>query len=128
MSDDFKPRHWFIQKPTAHNCPYRTNSAVFQEFQPTIVDNPGGEWIKVWSSQDLSKYLGMGVTRWVEVREENARLTAENDQLRSDLKLAVEALGNVEQVAHGLIKSKINEALRQIKSRNKWLLDEPEGK
>lgn len=74
--DEISARHWYIQKPTAHNCPYRTNGAVFQEFQPTVVDNPGGEWIKVWSSEDLSKHLGMGVTRWLEVKQENANLRA----------------------------------------------------
>jgi hypothetical protein len=74
--DEIAARHWYIQKPTAHNCPYRTNGAVFQEFQPTVVDNPGGEWIKVWSSEDLSKHLGMGVTRWLGVKQENANLRA----------------------------------------------------
>lgn len=41
-----KPLHWYIQKPQAHNCPYRTNGAVFQEFEPTIAEQ-GGEWVKV---------------------------------------------------------------------------------
>ncbi len=82
---DEKPRHWYIQKPTAHNCPYKTNGAVFQEFQPTIVDNQGGEWIKVWSSADLSKYLGMGVTRWVEVVRENAGLQAKLAQALQEI-------------------------------------------
>ena len=87
-ADESKPRHWFIQKPTAHNCPYRTNGAVFQEFEPTITDHPGGEWIKVWSSADLSKRLGMGVTRWVEVCDERNKLAAElEDEIREYAKL-----------------------------------------
>lgn len=51
MSNAEKPLYWFIQKPIAHNCPYRTNGAVFQTFEPTIVDNQFGEWIKVYDAK-----------------------------------------------------------------------------
>jgi len=41
-----EPRHWYIQKPKAHNCPLRTCGAVFQDFMPTIAEQ-NCEWIKV---------------------------------------------------------------------------------
>jgi len=42
-------RHWFIQKPIAHNCPLRSVGAVFEEFMPTIVEQ-NCEWIKVYDA------------------------------------------------------------------------------
>jgi hypothetical protein len=68
-------RHWYIQKPTANNCPIghsgplSTCGAVFQEFEPTI-HMAGCEWIKVYSADDLHKTIGVGVTRYSEVMSE----------------------------------------------------------
>lgn len=80
MTPDSKSvRHWYIQKPISHNVPLRENGAVFQQFAPTVVQS-NCEWVKVWSSEDLSKYFGMGVTRWVDVMDELARLRASEER------------------------------------------------
>ena len=68
-------RHWWIQKPISNNCPIGPRSAEFCEYQPTIVLQ-NCEWIKVWSSEDLSQHLGMGVTRWVEICQRLAKAEA----------------------------------------------------
>lgn len=44
-----RPRVWWIQKPTAHNCPLRSVGAVFQEFKPTVAEQ-GCEWVGVHDS------------------------------------------------------------------------------
>lgn len=74
-----KPREWWIQKPSAHNVPYRTNGAVFQTFRPTIIDQLNGEWIKVISADDLQMKIGMGLTRYTEVLTQRNAALAERD-------------------------------------------------
>lgn len=44
--DSAPPRHWFIQKPIAHNCPLRSVGAVFQTYMPTVSEQ-NCEWVKV---------------------------------------------------------------------------------
>lgn len=79
-----EPRYWFIQKPVANNVPLERNGAVFVRHQPTVSEQ-NCEWVKVWSSEDLSKEMGMGVTKWVElnrkVRELEAQLKEAQDCL-----------------------------------------------
>lgn len=79
-----EPRYWFIQKPVANNVPLERNGAVFVRHQPTVSEQ-NCEWVKVWSSEDLSKEMGMGVTKWVElnrkVRELEAQLKEANEAL-----------------------------------------------
>lgn len=90
MTPDSKSvRHWYIQKPISHNVPLRENGAVFQQFAPTVVQS-NCEWVKVWSSEDLSKYFGMGVTRWVDVMDELSRLRASESKLVEALKFYAE--------------------------------------
>lgn len=51
-----KLRHWWIQKPRAHNCPLEKNGVVFCEFQPTI-SMSNCEWIKVYSAEDIEEEI-----------------------------------------------------------------------
>ena len=77
-----KIRHWYIQKPEAHNCPLRENGAVFTEYQPTISER-GCEWIRVYSADDVEKTIGMGLTRYAEVVKERDALRIELNKYKT---------------------------------------------
>lgn len=90
MSKPKDIRHWYIQKPTEHNCPIgqhgplANQGAVFTEFEPTI-HLYGCQWIKVYSADDLQAYIGMGITRYVDVMTAYQRLLDANKKLREGL-------------------------------------------
>lgn len=80
-------RHWFIQKPIAHNVPLESNGAVFQEFMPTVSEHKC-EWIKVYSADDIQKTIGMGwLARYSEVIGANHKLEQKIATLESEARL-----------------------------------------
>lgn len=75
-------RHWFIQKPIANNVPIFENGAQFCEFSPTVSER-GCEWIKVFSADDIHKKIGMGLSRYLFIMEENKSLQEKYDKLQA---------------------------------------------
>lgn len=109
-------RHWYIQKPIAHNCPLNQGkgvdreAAVFTEFAPTV-SMQNCEWVRVYSADDIQKKIGMGLTRYVEVMTELAHRDAQ-------LKIAVDALEDIRDREYDRAGSTFNiaeDALEAIK-------------
>lgn len=83
MSEVKDIRHWWIQKPIAHNCPVNMRAAVFEEFEPTIREK-NCEWIKVFSADDLHKKLGMGLSRYSHIMQVNGDLQSQLEACKKE--------------------------------------------
>lgn len=131
-----EPRYWFIQKPVANNVPLERNGAVFVRHQPTVSEQ-NCEWVKVWSSEDLSKEMGMGVTKWVElnrkVRELELQLKEANEvaefyaEVGEDASTTIEVLLELAMSQRGTDKKTINLGGKLIAQRARAYLKKWEG-
>lgn len=143
MTESSKPRairHWYIQKPKAHNCPIGQSGpidqqgAVFTEFPPTI-GLPNCEWIRVYSADDIQKTIGMGLTRYSEVMfarnqalEKIAVLESKASQFESTLKETMrvrdERIKNLEMDYEGALSdmNEMKECIKLLEEVNQSLI------